>query len=228
MVKRSPANPITEPVGSRRTFENGAVAEVVAVHKKDGTEGKRLRIISGATKTPNGGPIGRGKGSGGLGLSHKRRSISPQSAKAAFTRYWNARWQAAKAVSPLNARGVKSAWARDILYSRPQVNKEGKPLYVRENTTYLRNPGKYEYPGVDMGGKRYKTVEERKYKSDKSRNALATGRSHLGAKGSAERLAAARKAADTRYSRLSPAAKMRADKRHAATRSGGMTGGYYF
>ena len=50
MVKRSPANPITEPVGSRRTFENGAVAEVVAVHKKDGTEGKRLRIISGATR----------------------------------------------------------------------------------------------------------------------------------------------------------------------------------
>lgn len=126
---------ITEPVGATRTFKNGAVAKVVNAQKNDGTTYKRLQIVKGADPAFI------------KNISRKRKSISPKAAQTAFSRYWNARIAAAGTTKKAQ-RGVLSARARDKEYTRER--------FVRDNTSYLRNPGKFEYRGVDTGPNTYK------------------------------------------------------------------------
>lgn len=119
-----------KPVGTEVTFSNGAKARVVAARRKDGTMYKRLQIFQG----------------GNPPTTRVRREITPRGAKAAYTKYWKARLAAAG--TPMQKRGVLSARGRDAKYVTPST--------IRRTRTYLRNPGKYEYPGVDTGMLRYK------------------------------------------------------------------------
>lgn len=139
-------------VGDEVTFANGAVARVVQARRKDGSTYKRLQIVRGGTPP--------------TGAQRRRRSISPKAAQRAFTSYWKKRYAAA--ASPKNKRGVKSAWARDLVY--------GTPARKRTTTTYKLNPGYYEYPGVDLGAKRYKKA------TGARAAALARGRAALAAR----------------------------------------------
>jgi len=85
----------------------------------------RLKIVSGASRQY----LDRIRG-------QPRREVSPRAAKAAFTRYYNKR--------DYKTEGArKAAKTRDRNYASP----------VRKTSTYLRNPGKYDYPGVDVGPK---------------------------------------------------------------------------
>jgi len=70
--------------------------------------------------------------------SRPRREITPRAAKAAYTRYYNSRNYKTEAAR-------KAAKTRDNNYKSP----------VRTTSTYLHNPGKYDYPGVDLGEKSF-------------------------------------------------------------------------
>ncbi len=98
------------------------------------------------------------------GKGYPRRSITKEQAQRAFNRYWNRRMQQVSG-NKRKAGAVKSAKKRDLGF--------GVQGNIRQNTTYLRNPGKYEFPGVDVGTKNYPSGAKL---SQKQRDALARGR----------------------------------------------------
>ena len=129
---------------ARKTLSNGAVVEVLA--------NGRYKFVSG--------PV---KGSG-RGVSKPRKSLSPERAKAAFAAYWRQRLAATKG-SPRRRSATKAAQTRDLAYN-------SSPARLVKGRTYLANPGKYEFEGVDYfpGNKTYKKA------SGKRLAALSAGR----------------------------------------------------
>jgi hypothetical protein len=149
-----------------------------------------LRPIPGTVKTfangveggyfmnPNGKKVFRFTKSSAAATQYARdqsqRKITPDEARAAFNRYYGTtsamhpRTGARKYASP---RGQKSAKTYDM--------KRTKPGYVITDARYLRNPSRFDYPGVDDGTKPKKTV------SRATLDRLAAGRAKLAAKRSA-------------------------------------------
>jgi len=81
---------------------------------------------------------------------HPRKLISEARARRAFNNYWENKMNDAQmSGNPNKVRAVKASMKRDILFG---VSKN-----IRKNTTYLKNPGKYEYPNIDIGVKQYNT-----------------------------------------------------------------------
>jgi len=114
-------------IGEPRRLKNGAMAG----HFPNPMGGKPIwRIFKGAA----------------VGSSSPRKVISQEAAQRAFNAYWENKIKAAK--TPTQSRSLKAAWARDINYTRPKG--------IRQTTSYLRNPGRLEFEGVDTGIKRFK------------------------------------------------------------------------
>lgn len=135
--------------GSERTLSNGAKGHKVWIRKKNGEMGERFVITNGAPASYLAGIRGSGK----------RRQISEEKARAAFKRAY-------KPGNFKTPQAAKAARTRDLNY----------PSEVRTTTTYLRNPRKWDYPGVDLGNK------VRKPMTEAQKAALARGRAALKAK----------------------------------------------
>jgi len=120
--------------GSEKTLRNGAIGASVWVTKQDGTLGKRFKIHTG----PNAARAEPGYQRG------EQKQISLAQAKRAYNDYYadTSRWTTAK--------GRKTALTRDNNYTNN----------VTLTSTYARNPGKYDYPGVDDGAKKPKPRTE--------------------------------------------------------------------
>lgn len=170
-------------VRGQKTLANGAVAGFVI----DDQGREVFRIIEG--------------GNPPTGAQRKHKSISPAKAQAAFNKYWGARRSAAFG-NPKKLRAVNAAKKRDLAY--------GSPSRKVSTRTYLANPGRYDFEGVDFGAKRYPKA------TGKRLSALNANRAKLGAKGSATRKAAARKAAATRAANRAAVKGMSRDKKAAS------------
>jgi len=105
--------------------------------------GELVTLANGAQGTYVNGKWRIVKGASAAQLSAARslrgsKKLSQASAKRAFERYYKQR-------SYKSDRSRKAARSRD-LSSRPKSDKK-----ITDTTRYLRNPGRLDYPGVDVG-----------------------------------------------------------------------------
>jgi hypothetical protein len=96
-----------------------------------------------------------------------RRPITIAQAKRAFNAYWNRKLREA-GNNRNKLRAVAAARSRDLSH--------GVEKNIRLTTSYRRNPGRFEYPGVDVGTKQFRSGSQL---SQKQRDALARGRATL-------------------------------------------------
>lgn len=145
-------------------LSNGATGRFVQVQKKDGTMGRRFRIVTGASAAQM-----------AQVRAAKDRQITQAQAQEAFDRYYSKTCiKNARKADP--SRSLKSAQRGCKAERTYDLNHTGKPEMVRTNTSYLLNPHSFEFPGVDTGNK------VRKPLTDAQRNALQRGRNALAAK----------------------------------------------
>jgi hypothetical protein len=139
--------------GTRKMLENGVLA---AFFNSPSGTGRVFKIIGYPTDVSaaerknmiNESMSAARKAKKDAGIGRYSRPIAPKTAKAAWNKYRASRL-ASVGNDKRRRRGVFSAMGRDLQYtSSPRVH--------RTTTAYLLNPGKYEYPGVDMGTKKYK------------------------------------------------------------------------
>jgi len=86
--------------------------------------------------------------------THTRKSISADQARRAFSRYYNRTgrfspkskhaYASAKRLASKSPVKMALARARDLRTNR-------SPKQLRDNTSYLQNPGRFEFKGVDYG-----------------------------------------------------------------------------
>ena len=83
----------------------------------------------------------------------KKRPITQAEAQAAFNRFYKSRANSRMTRGPnkgalrfASPRGRKAAMTYDL-------NHSSKPSRVITDARYLRNPGRWDYPGVDTGAK---------------------------------------------------------------------------
>ena len=117
---------VADIVEGQRTMKNGAVAGYVI-----NDEGKKVwRIISGAD-------AGHMRSMQANRKPRFSKEISKKAAARAFNKYYKS-----KAYKSPKAR--KAAMTRDMCHNKAQKNK-------RTTSAYRRNPGRFDYPGLDDG-----------------------------------------------------------------------------
>merc|ERR1712216_16971 len=111
----------------------------------DAKPGDRITLKNGAEVVvqPNGQfRIVKGHKDALKNVHRKRREVSKKAAQRAFTSYYRKAMEDPRAHGFKNERGVRQARTYDLSH---------ESRHIRKDKAYLRNPHRFDYPGVDTG-----------------------------------------------------------------------------